>query len=325
MTLKKSKEFNTQANIIYYHGDVRNLLLDIPDQFIQLIVTSPPYNLGKEYEEKLHLDSYLEQQQEVITECVRVLKPEGSICWQVGNYVNNGEIIPLDILLFPIFSDLSLHLRNRIVWHFGHGLHAKNRFSGRYEVLLWFTKTDNYVFNLDAVRVPQKYPNKKYYKGPKKGTLSGNPLGKNPSDIWNIPNVKSNHVEKTDHPCQFPVELVERLVLSLSNEDDWVFDPFMGVATTAIASLLHHRKAIGAEIIKEYVDIGWERVNLAEQGKLKIRPMDRPVYDPNNTDGYIPPKTINIDNNIPLPQPRLFEKKEKYNKNKGSLKNEDNL
>lgn len=151
---------------------------------------------------------------------MRILKPQGSICWQVGNYVDNGEIIPLDVILYPIFSRLGLQLRNRIVWHFGHGLHASKRFSGRYEVILWFTKGHDYVFNLDAVRVPQKYPQKKHFKGPKKGELSGNPLGKNPGDIWEIPNVKANHVEKTIHPCQFPVELIERLVLALTNEDD---------------------------------------------------------------------------------------------------------
>lgn len=325
MTLKKSEFFDKNADIVYFNGDINDLLTDIPDEFIQLVVTSPPYNLGKEYEKKVDLNIYLEQQEKIITECVRVLKPEGSICWQVGNYVENGEIIPLDILLFPIFSKFSLHLRNRIVWHFGHGFHASNRFSGRYEVILWFTKTDNYIFNLDPIRIPQKYPKKKYYKGPKIGQLSGNPLGKNPSDVWNIPNVKSNHVEKTEHPCQFPVELIERLVLSMSNEKDWILDPFMGVASTAIASLLHKRKAIGAEIMEEYINIGWQRIEQAEKGELRIRPMDRPVYNPEKPQKYIPPKTVHIDSNSPSKQPKLFEKGEKYKKGKGQSEDENNL
>lgn len=308
MTLIKSEKFDNTADVVYFNGDINDLIVDIPNEFIQLVVTSPPYNLGKEYEKKLDINTYLEQQKKVITECVRVLKPNGSICWQVGNFVDNGEIIPLDILLFPIFSKLGLHLRNRIVWHFGHGLHASRRFSGRYEVILWFTKTDKYFFNLDSIRIPQKYPQKKYYKGPKKGQLSGNPLGKNPSDVWNIPNVKSNHIEKTEHPCQFPVELIERLVLSMTDENDWVLDPFMGVASTAIASLLHSRKVIGAEIVEEYVKIGWERIKLAEEGKLHIRPMDRPVYNPENPDTYIPPKKVNIESTTLAPQPRLFDK-----------------
>jgi len=308
MPLIKSENFDQNADIVYFHGDVNDLFGHMPDNFVQLVVTSPPYNLGKEYEKKMDLETYVGYQKQVIEESVRILKPTGSICWQVGNYVDNGEIIPLDIILYPIFSKLNLHLRNRIVWHFGHGLHASKRFSGRYEVILWFTKTDQYVFNLDAVRVPQKYPQKKYFKGPKKGQLSGNPLGKNPSDIWNIPNVKSNHIEKTEHPCQFPVELIERLVLSMTEEGDWVFDPFMGVGTTAIASLLHNRKAIGAEIIDDYVQIGWERIKLAEKGDLHIRPMDRPIYNPDKPEAYVPPQRVTIDSNLPSQQPRLFEK-----------------
>lgn len=291
--IKKDSKFNSKADMVLFEGDCLELLSQIPDNSIKLVVTSPPYNLGKTYEKKMDMEEYLKQQKVVIKESVRVLHPEGSICWQVGNYVENGEIIPLDVLLYPIFNSLNLKLRNRIIWHFGHGLHASKRFSGRYEVILWFTKSDTYTFNLDSVRVPQKYPNKKYFKGPKKGELSGNPKGKNPSDIWEIPNVKSNHVEKTIHPCQFPVELIERLVLSMTNEGDWIFDPFMGVGSTAIAALINNRKVAGAEIMSEYIEIAKERIKLAEDGKLRIRPMERSVYDPNNPNN-IPPKYVEI-------------------------------
>jgi adenine-specific DNA-methyltransferase len=251
----------------------------IPDESVQLVVTSPPYNIGKEYEQVLDIEEYRAQQKQVIDACVRVLKPQGSICWQVGNYVDNGEIIPLDVLLYDAFKSNGLKMRNRIVWHFGHGLHCKNRFSGRYETINWFTKSDNYVFNLDPVREPQKYPGKRHYKGPRVGELSGNPKGKNPSDVWNIPNVKSNHVEKTEHPCQFPVALVQRLVLSMSNENDLVLDPFMGVGTAAVAAVRDSRRAAGAEVVKRYYDIAVERVRSALVGELRIRP-DRPVYKP---------------------------------------------
>lgn len=291
-----SPQFDISADVILYEGDCLDFLRQIPDNFIRLVVTSPPYNIGKPYETRLKLDDYLYQQKLVISECVRVLKNSGSICWQVGNYVHNGEIIPLDIIIYPIFSSFGLKLRNRIIWHFGHGLHASKRFSGRYEVILWFTKSSNYVFNLDAVRIPQKYPNKKHFKGPKKGELSGNPLGKNPSDVWNIPNVKANHVEKTIHPCQFPVELIERLVLSMTDEGDWVLDPFMGVGTTAIAALLHNRRALGAEIVPEYVEIAKERIQQAEKGMLKIRPRERAIYDPCSQQPNIPPKYVRFCN-----------------------------
>jgi adenine-specific DNA-methyltransferase len=292
--VKMSSVFDSQADFILHEGDCLELLRRIPDEFVQLVVTSPPYNLGKQYENHLEMATYLQQQTQVIKECVRVLKQSGSICWQVGNYVDNGEIVPLDVLLYPIFASSGLHLRNRIIWHFGHGLHASKRFSGRYEVILWFTKADTYVFNLDAVRVPQKYPNKKHFKGPNKGQLSGNPLGKNPGDIWEIPNVKANHVEKTLHPAQFPVELIERLVLSMTNPGDWVLDPFIGSGTTAIASLLHGRKAIGAEVYEDYIRITRQRVSLAERGKLRIRPMERSVYDPNNPQKSLPPQFIQL-------------------------------
>jgi len=307
--MKISSKFDQSSNCVLYQGDCLDLLKQVPDKSIKLIVTSPPYNLGKVYEKRLRLEHYLQQQKQIIEECVRVLSDEGSICWQVGNYVNNGEIIPLDIALFPIFSSLGLHLRNRIVWQFGHGLHASKRFSGRYEVILWFTKSNQYTFNLDPIRVPQKYPQKKYFKGPKKGELSGNPLGKNPSDIWDVPNVKSNHIEKTIHPCQFPIELIERLVLSMTVENDWVLDPFMGVGSTAIAALIHNRKAIGAEIMSEYIEVARDRIQKASNGELQMRPMERPVYDPAQPIMHIPPKTIKIKKASQL---TLMEKTGKY-------------
>ena len=286
------------------------LLQELPSGIAKLVVTSPPYNLGKSYEKRLELDDYVEQQRRVIEQCARVLHERGSLCWQVGNYVDNGRIVPLDIALFPLFDSLGLHLRNRIVWHFEHGLHSSKRFSGRYEVILWFTKGDQYTFNLDSVRVPQKYPRKKYFKGPKKGQYSGNPLGKNPGDLWSIPNVKANHVEKTTHPCQFPVELIERLVLSMTDERDWVLDPFLGVGTTAIAALMHGRRAIGAEIQSEYVGIAKDRIREAEQGKLRIRPLDRPVYDPAKPDVQVPPQSVRIDGLSS--QDRLFQRRPDY-------------
>jgi len=277
--LKVSKAFRDSSDLVVYEGDCRDLLEQIPPGTLQLIVTSPPYNIGKPYEKRMRLEQYLEQQREVIGGCVRTLSSRGSICWQTGNYVDENAIVPLDIALYPIFQSLGLTLRNRIIWHFEHGLHCSKRFSGRHETILWFTKSDRYTFNLDHVRVPQKYPTKKYFKGPKAGQYSCNPLGKNPGDVWVIPNVKHNHVEKTTHPCQFPVELIERLVLALTKPLDWVFDPFLGSGTTAIAALLHGRKAAGAEIIPAYAKIVHQRIRLAQQGQLRIRPMDRPVYD----------------------------------------------
>jgi len=261
--------------------DNLTFLRNVPNSIIKLIVTSPPYNIGKKYEKRTPLQRYLIEQSMCIAECVRVLHENGSICWQVGNHISkNGEVLPLDIVLYPLFKQHGLILRNRIIWHFEHGLHCKRRFSGRYETILWFTKSDEYTFNLDQVRVPQKYANKKHFKGPKIGELSCNPLGKNPGDLWIIPNVKANHCEKTEHPCQFPVELIERLVLSMTNPGDIVLDPYMGVGSSIIAAIKHSRIGYGCDILKQYVDIAWERINKFRDGRLKLREMNKLVYDP---------------------------------------------
>ena len=279
--MRVGQKYHGRAKATLYHGDCLELLSQMPDESAQLVVTSPPYNIGKKYERKRVLEDYLADQSEVIGECVRILKPGGSICWEVGNHiVGSQEILPLDIALFPIFASFGLKLRNRIVWHFEHGLHCSKRLSGRYETILWFTKGDDYTFNLDPIRVPQKYPGKKQFKGPKAGQYSCNPLGKNPSDVWIFPNVKHNHVEKTIHPCQYPVELVERLVLALSNQGDLVFDPYSGVGTTAVAAIMHRRRTAAAETVSEYVEIARERLQQAEAGVLRTRPMNRPVYQP---------------------------------------------
>lgn len=305
-----SHKFRLSEHVVISPENCLNLLKTIPDRSIQLIVTSPPYNLGKEYEKKLKLDIYLKQQEAVIKECVRVLSEQGSICWQVGNYVENGSIIPLDTVLYPMFSGFGLKMRNRIIWHFEHGLHCSRRFSGRYETIVWFTKSKDYVFNLDLVRVPQKYPGKKYFKGPKAGQYSCNPLGKNPGDIWLIPNVKSNHVEKTIHPCQFPVELIERLVLSMSNEGDWVFDPFLGTGTTIIAAIRHKRKGAGAETVRKYMNLACHRIKQEINGTLKTRPMNKPVYDPKEAGNSL--TIAPWESQRKYTQMRLLEKQKRY-------------
>lgn len=278
------------------NGDSLKTLESFDNDKFDLIITSPPYNVGKEYETKTSIEKYLEEQEEVIKEVIRVTSEKGSICWQVGNFVDKGEIFPLDIYYYQIFKKYGLKLRNRIIWHFGHGLHASNRFSGRYETILWFTKSDNYIFNLDDVRVPSKYPGKRHFKGPNKGKLSGNPKGKNPTDIWeivindwekelwDIPNVKSNHPEKTEHPCQYPVELVERCILALTNQESWVLDPYAGVGSALLASLKNDRNSIGIEREDKYVSMANQRIKDLKNGKLKLRPINKPIHKPKSND-----------------------------------------
>jgi adenine-specific DNA-methyltransferase len=271
----------SKSAAVIHNGDCESLLSCMKDGSIDLTVTSPPYCMGKEYEPWSTIDEFKAAHARILPEIVRVTKPGGSICWQVGNFVRNGEVVPLDFLIYELVRDLKdLKLRNRIVWTFDHGRHCSNRFSGRHETVLWFTKGKDYRFFLDQVRVPQKYPGKKHYKGPKKGELSGNPLGKNPGDVWSIPHVKSQHVEKTLHPCQFPIALPQRLIRALCPPRGLVLDPFTGVGSTGAAAVIEGRRFIGAETDSRYAEIAEERMSEAIGGKLRFRPVERPIYVP---------------------------------------------
>ena len=273
-------------------GDSFDLVKRIADDSIQLVVTSPPYNIGKEYERKASMEEYCEPYSSFAEELYRVAANGGNVCWQVGNFVRKGAVVPLDVIFYPIFIRAGFVLRNRIIWHFRHGLHAQRRLSGRYETVLWFSKGEP-KFNLDPVRVPSLYPGKRRFKGPRKGELSGNPLGKNPSDfwpdlmleewengVWDFPNVKANHPEKTTHPCQFPVELVERCVLAFSDPGDIVYDPFLGVGSAAVGAMRRGRRFIGSDVNEEYVRESRRRVELDEQGLLRTRRIGTPIALP---------------------------------------------
>lgn len=270
------------------NGDCVEKMSLLEDNTVSLIVTSPPYCMGKEYENITDdINSFINLNKRVIEESVRVLKKGGSLCWQVGFHVKNAVVIPLDCIIYNIVQDINgklseedkLVLHNRIIWTFGHGLNSEKRLSGRYETIMWFSKGNSYVFNLDPIRIPQKYPGKKYSKGKRAGEYSGNPLGKNPSDVWDIPNVKANHVEKTNHPCQFPIVIPQKLIKALTNEGDLVVDPFLGSGTTAVACIIENRRFIGFELKKEYVEIAEERVRKALDGEIDYRP-DYPVIPP---------------------------------------------
>jgi adenine-specific DNA-methyltransferase len=286
-----------RSQTIYLHSDAKKSLDELikEKKKFKLIMTSPPYNMDKEYEKTQSLETYRGEIEIIIEKLVKLLHDEGSVCWQVGNYINpkTREVIPLDIFYHDLFKKHNLVLRNRIIWHFEHGLHASQRFSGRYETIMWYTKDNKYTFNLDPIRIPAKYPGKTYYKGVKKGQISGNPKGKNPSDvwkivktewekdIWEIPNVKANHKEKTIHPCQYPIELVERCVLALTNENDWVLDPFAGVGSTLIGAQKNNRNSLGIEKFKKYIKIGEQRLESLKNGNLKVRELGKPIFVPN--------------------------------------------
>lgn len=282
-----------------FNEDVSDALNRIPDNSVHLVLTSPPYNLNKIYErdQSMTLDEYIEWLEPVIHTLCEKLTDDGSVCWQVGNFVKDGEVFPLDFFFYDLFRKNGLKLRNRIIWQFNFGLHATKRLSGRYETLLWFTKSDDYVFNLDPIRVPQRYPGKRHAstKGADKaGKPSGNPLGKNPSDfwtfssqecftdnpVWELPNVKANHPEQTIHPCQFPHELAERCVLAFTNAGQTVLDPFVGAGTSVIAAVKAGRNAIGIDKDKDYIELTQTRMESLMEGTLQLRPSGKKVRKP---------------------------------------------
>ena len=264
-----------------YNGDCLDLISRVPDNTVDLVVTSPPYCIGREYEKATTVQEFIDAHKRILPEIIRVTRPGGSICWQVGYHISKRIAYPLDYAIFSILEDnQEVQLRNRIIWSFSHGLHNSVRFSGRHETLLWFTKGNEYFFNLDEVRVPQKYPGKRHYKGPTKGEFSGNPLGKNPGDVWDIPNVKGNHIEKVEHPCQFPVALVQRLVRALCPKGGIVFDPFMGTASSGVAALTEGRRFLGAELKQKYFRLATTRVKAAAHGQAQFRPLEKPILRP---------------------------------------------
>lgn len=197
--LRRSNDLATLPEYSLWPWTAEELLESLPTKRkFNLIMTSPPYNLGKEYEDRKSFNKFLRWQADIIESLAPHVARGGSICWQVGNYVQNGHVEPLDIYMHPIFKELGFTLRNRIIWRFGHGLHCRNRFSGRYEVVLWYTKDEAYHFDLDAVRIPAKYPGKRNGDG----RLTSHPAGKNPevsgtSQTWSAtterrPNIRAS-------------------------------------------------------------------------------------------------------------------------------------
>lgn len=281
----KTKKSNSHARVSLKLQDAFEFLSELEPGSVDLIVSSPPYFMGKEYDRSLKIEDFLADHRKLAPLLTRALKDGGSLCWQVGHHVQNGVVVPLDALVYSVFAaQQGMFLRNRIVWTFGHGAHASRRFSGRHETILWFTKGHDYYFDLDAIRVPQKYPGKRHYKGPNKGQWSGNPKGKNPSDVWEIPNVKACHIEKTSHPCQFPVALVQRLIRALVKADGLVVDPFMGSGTSAIAAKIEGRRFAGCDMSEVYLAIANRRVEQLKKKNLKFRPLEQPIYEPSGNE-----------------------------------------
>ena len=242
-----------------FKGDSRDLLKALPKEAIDLTFTSPPYNIGKEYEKVQPISEYLDWCSEWLSELSRVTKPDGALLLNVG-YVtlpDRAKSIPIPYLLW---DRVPFVLMQEIVWNYGAGVAAKKFLSPRNEKVLWYVKDlENYCFNLDAIRDPDvAYPNQK-----KKGKLRCNTIGKNPSDVWQIAKVTSGEgrasKERMPHPAQFPLDLCERALKGFSDVDDVVVDPFLGSGSTIDACLRWGRYAIGFEIREDYCSMAETR------------------------------------------------------------------
>lgn len=245
---------------LIYQGDCIEYLQRIDPGSIPLTVTSPPYNIGKEYESICDIDDYLDWCESWIRQIHRVTSVDGAFWLNLG-YVSLAErakAIPIPYLLW---DRVPFFLLQEIVWNYGAGVATKHSFSPRNEKFLWYVKSpDEYVFNLDEVRDPNvKYPNQK-----KNGKLKCNPLGKNPTDVWQFAKVTSgkdrSSKERTPHPAQFPIAVVDRIVKACSVPGDVILDPFLGSGSMIEAALRNDRLAIGFELNPKYVELAASRI-----------------------------------------------------------------
>ncbi|GAB4290644.1 MAG: site-specific DNA-methyltransferase [Oscillatoriaceae cyanobacterium] len=248
-------------NCLIYHLDCLDALPHIPDESINLTVTSPPYNIGKEYEKPLPLEDYLNWCAQWIEQIYRLTVDNGGFWLNLGylSIPQRAKAIPIPYLLW---DKIPFYLIQEIIWHYGAGVAGRHFFSPRNEKFLWYVKNpNNYTFNLDDVRDPNvKYPHQK-----KNGKIKVNALGKNPTDVWEFPKVTSgknrSSAERTPHPAQFPAAVIERIIKATSNSDDIIFDPFLGSGTTAVVALALQRQVIGFEIRQDYCDIAANRID----------------------------------------------------------------
>lgn len=252
-----------------YNIDCLDAMKRLPENTFDLVITSPPYNIGKEYEDVISVDKYLSWCQDWIAEIYKVTSENGSFWLNLGylSIVDRAKAIPIPYLLW---DRIPFYLIQEVIWNYGAGVAGRKFFSPRNEKFLWYVKNyRQYTFNLDKVRDPNvKFPNQR-----KNGKIKVNPLGKNPTDVWQFPKVTSgknrSSNERTSHPSQFPLAVIERIIKSSSNESDLLLDPFMGSGTTVVAGLSLSRHVIGFEIREEYCDVAVKRLLTIANGVVK--------------------------------------------------------
>jgi len=256
-------------NCILFCGDSIDMQNKVQGDLFDAVITSPPYNIGKEYENIMPINDYVDWSTQWIKGASDLLTSNGALLLNVG-YVSledKGRAVPLPYLLW---DKIPLYLNQEIIWNYSAGVACKNYLSPRNEKILWYVKdNEKYTFNLDPIRDKNvKYPNSK-----RNGKLRVNTLGKNPSDVWEIAKVTTgknrSSAERTPHPCQFPIDLINRLVLGFTNKNEVIFDPFVGSGTTFESCVKNGRKCVGFEIKPEYCEIAKKRIQRTEE-QIKI-------------------------------------------------------
>jgi len=251
-------------------GDCLDVFSQMKSESVNIGITSPPYNLDKDYgkyDDDRSMDEWEALIGSVAEQMHRILKPNGSFFLNVSPIPEKKtkEIIPLDAIAYFIFKKKGFYLRNSIIWHFNNMQNCTNRLSGRWESVLWFVKDiNNYVFNLEDIRIPYITKNDKRLVG---GT------GRNPTDTWNydkpdsdfwyfdrVNNMTKTKLGLTEHPCIYPTPMIERIIRMSSNPGDIVLDPFLGSGTTSVAARKLDRVSLGIEYDKKYLPIIQKRI-----------------------------------------------------------------
>jgi site-specific DNA-methyltransferase (adenine-specific) len=226
-------------------GEAAQEMARLPDTTVDLLIADPPYNLGKDYGNNQDLKAWHEYEgftRTWLAQAVRLLKPNGSI------YIFMGVRFIAKLFLM-LEEEFQLKFNGWITWHYTQGMGRKTGFSPRHEDILYFTKSEQFTFNLDPVRVPQKYYRER-----------NNMTGANPGDVWTFSHVHYCSAERQPHPTQKPEALLERMIKASSNPGDLVLDPFVGSGTTCRVAQVLGRNWLGIEVNPDYVRMSQQRL-----------------------------------------------------------------